>query len=78
MDMARIVKQLETERRAAEKELDRITSALRALKGIAKTGGTRVLSKEARKRIGDAQRKRWAKTRRLQKKGPVAVSEKAA
>ena len=78
MDMARIVKQLETERRAAEKELDRITSALQALRGMGKIKGTRMLSKEARKRIGDAQRARWAKTRRPQKKGPQPVSQKAA
>jgi hypothetical protein len=67
MNIDGIIKELRQER-------DRIDAALTALKRL--TSGTgragtgrkrRILSAAARKAIGDAQRKRWAKQRRLAK-----------
>ena len=66
-DLNRIIRDLEEERL-------RIDAALAALKGIMNPNKTektksatsrgRTLSAEARKRIADAQRKRWAKVRK--------------
>jgi hypothetical protein len=80
MNMARIVRQLEAERRTTERELERIQRALQALRGKGAPRGKRVLSAAARKRIGDAQRLRWARTKRKAhgRKGPVAVQKMAA
>lgn len=61
-----VVKQLQVLKQRTEKDLDRINTALIALNGGKKRPG-RVLSKEARERIADAQRLRWAKVRKAAK-----------
>ena len=59
---AGVVKLMKRDRAQHVKEIAKLDAALAALGG---TGHVkRVLSAEARKRIGDAQRKRWAKARR--------------
>jgi hypothetical protein len=74
MDTNEIIKQLEAER-------DRLDEAIKLLTGIGATStsansapgtGTRKrrrLSAEARKRIAEAQKARWAKQRTTKKKG---------
>jgi hypothetical protein len=54
--------------RMIESEIARLQTAANALRGLGKSSkggrrGTRKLSAAARKRIGDAQRARWAKVR---------------
>lgn len=55
--------------RELERERDRIDAALRTLRSFAAVSPaanarrTRAISEEGRKRIAEAQRKRWAKTR---------------
>jgi hypothetical protein len=44
---------------------------------VATTPKKRTVSAEARKRIGDAQRKRWAATKRLTSEVPVKATKKA-
>ena len=66
-NLNKVVTSLQTEYSRLQKEMGRVGKALDAL-GAA--GGkklkatTRTLSKEARKRIADAQRLRWAKVRK--------------
>ena len=66
-NLNKVVTSLQDEFSRLEKEMGRVGKALKALgqaggKKFKKT--TRVLSKEARKRIADAQRLRWAKVRK--------------
>jgi hypothetical protein len=66
-NLSKVVGSLRREHSRLEKEIDRIKKALDALghsngNRIAKV--KRVLSKEARRRIAEAQRKRWAKVRK--------------
>jgi hypothetical protein len=78
MTLKTILRTLEKQRRYHEKETDRIKAALLALRGV-KGGGRRALSASARKRIGAAQRARWAKVRakarktKIRKKAPQGV-----
>jgi hypothetical protein len=72
MDLKSIVEQLKSER-------DRISQAIAAIEGVkTSTGratrtvrkgraGRRRLSAEARRRISEAQKKRWARQRKTQK-----------
>ena len=66
-NLNKVVTSLRNEYSRLEKEMDRVGKALNAL---GHAGGTklkhtkRVLSKEARRRIADAQRLRWAKVRK--------------
>jgi hypothetical protein len=66
-NLNKVVTSLRSEYSRLEREMERVGKALDAL-GIA--GGNklrrakRTLSKEARKRIADAQRLRWAKVRK--------------
>ena len=69
-NLNRVVSSLRDEYSRLEKEMDRVRKALDAL---GSAGGNklrrvkRVLSKEARERIAEAQRQRWAKVRRQAK-----------
>jgi hypothetical protein len=64
-------KELATTLRTAADELERLSDALATLQGStagkkSKGKGKRTLSAKARKAIGDAQRKRWAKVRKAE------------
>src|SRR6202158_3737 len=66
-NLNKVVSSLRSEYSRLEKEMGRVGKALDALghaggKSLKRTG--RTLSKEARKRIADAQRLRWAKVRK--------------
>jgi hypothetical protein len=64
MDLFAGVKKLMLKERAQhQREIAKLDAALAALGG-AGTRAKRTLSAAARKRIGDAQRKRWAKFKR--------------
>ena len=66
-NLNQVVTSLRNEYARLEKEMERVGKALSAL---GQAGGTkfkkvkRVLSKEARERIAEAQRRRWAKVRK--------------
>ena len=52
--------------RELEKERERVEGALRTLRGLAAVGGasrSRNISPEGRRRIAEAQRRRWARAR---------------
>lgn len=64
-NLNKVVTSLRGEYSRLQKELDRVGKALNALGHAGGNMGTkRVLSKEARQRIADAQRRRWAKVRK--------------
>ena len=66
-NLNKVVTSLRSEYSRLEKEMERVGKALNALghAGGNKLRGTkRVLSKDARRRIADAQRLRWAKVRK--------------
>lgn len=65
-NLNKVVTSLRSEYGRLQKELDRVGKALDALghSGGSRTGTKRVLSKEARRRIAEAQRLRWAKVRK--------------
>ena len=69
LDMALelVVKQLREARRSAEEQLNGINAALAALGKKPVQSVKRVLSADARKRIGAAQKARWAKYRKANK-----------
>ena len=61
-----------------EAERDRINAAIAALRGGVKSNGKRHMSVEARRKIGAAAKKRWAKVRAVKKKEEAkAVEQKA-
>lgn len=66
-NLNKVVTSLRTEYARLEKEMERVGKALNAL-GHASGNGLkrtkRVLSKDARRRIAEAQRRRWAKVRK--------------
>ena len=67
-NLAGVVQQLKKARARAQKDVERLEAAIRALGGATTRGpGRRRLSAGARKRIADAQRARWAKVRRAKK-----------
>lgn len=66
-NLNKVVSSLRSEYSRLETEMERVGKALHALGhagGTKLRKQTRVLSKEARKRIADAQRLRWAKVRK--------------
>ncbi|MGA7754552.1 MAG: hypothetical protein WCB05_17085 [Candidatus Sulfotelmatobacter sp.] len=66
-NLNKVVTSLRNEYSRLEKEMDRVGKALNALgnsSGNKLKRAKRVLSKEARQRIADAQRLRWAKVRK--------------
>lgn len=67
MTIQSITRSLKQAQLKTEKELSGINQALQALAPKKPSGvaGPRVLSAAARKRIGDAQRERWAKVKKL-------------
>jgi len=69
-NLNKVVTSLRDEYSRLEKEMDRVRKALDALGtpgGHRLRRGKRVLSKEARERIAEAQRQRWAKVRKQAK-----------
>jgi hypothetical protein len=69
--LAGVVQQLKQARARAQKEVEQLDAAIKALAGGAssgrRAGPRRRLSPAARKRIADAQRARWAKWKRQKK-----------
>lgn len=66
----KVVSSLRAEYSRLQHEMDRVGKALSALgnlNGAKLRRGKRVLSKEARERIAEAQRQRWAKVRKQAK-----------
>jgi hypothetical protein len=65
-NLTKVVGSLRNEHARLQKELGRVKKALDALgqAGGSSLNGVRILSKDARKRIADAQRLRWAKVRK--------------
>lgn len=73
VNLAQIVKGLQAGRRRAQKEVERLETAIGALQKLGgnhrrqarrnETGRRRKLSAAARKRISQAQKARWAKVR---------------
>lgn len=74
MSFEQVISQLEAQRKEAQQQVERLDSAIAALRGVgrsgrtAKQGVTRVLSIAARRKIAAAQRARWARVRQQQKK----------
>ena len=69
-NLNKVVTSLRGEYSRLEKEMDRVRKALEALgsaNGHRLKSKTRTLSKEARERIAEAQRQRWAKVRKQAK-----------
>ena len=69
-NLSKVVTSLRDEYSRLEKEMDRVEKALNALgqvNGNQVKRPKRVLSKEARRRIAEAQRLRWAKVRKQAK-----------
>jgi truncated hemoglobin YjbI len=68
-NLNKVVASLQTEYSRLQKEMERVGKALGAL-GHANGNrrGKRILSKEARERIAEAQRQRWAKVRKAKSK----------
>lgn len=75
-DFSGVVQQLQNQKVELESQLQKVNSAVAALKGVGnKNGGlrvasgpSRVISVAARKRIAAAQKARWAKWRASKKK----------
>ena len=66
----KVVSSLRTEYSRLQQEMDRVgkaLSALGSLNGSKLRRGKRILSKDARERIAEAQRQRWAKVRKQAK-----------
>ena len=69
-NLNKVVTSLRSEYSRLQQEMDRVGKALSALgnlNGAKLKRGKRVLSKDARERIAEAQRQRWAKVRKLAK-----------
>ncbi len=83
-----VLQQLRAEQARAQSELDRLDQAISAIEGLStkttstrlKRGrGRRTLSADARRRIAEAQRRRWAKVKgRPGSKNPKRVLSPAA
>lgn len=66
-DLSKVVTSLRAEYSRLENEMQRVGKALEALgssNGNRPKRAKRILSKDARRRIAEAQRKRWAKVRK--------------
>ena len=66
-NVSSIIGQLKLERDRVERQLSGLNAALTAFAGAYAQPKRRKLSAGARKKIGDAQRKRWAKVRKTRK-----------
>ena len=69
-NLNKVVTSLRSEYSRLQTELERVGKALNALGHVNSGGyrrGKRILSKEARERIAEAQRQRWAKVRKQAK-----------
>ena len=69
-NLNKVVTSLRDEYSRLQNEMDRVRKALDALGSVSGNRlrrGKRVLSKEARERIAEAQRQRWAKVRKQAK-----------
>ena len=69
-NLNKVVTSLRSEYSRLQQEMDRVGKALSALgnlNGAKLKRGKRVLSKDARERIAEAQRQRWAKVRKQAK-----------
>ncbi|MGB8062683.1 MAG: hypothetical protein WCF26_12355 [Candidatus Sulfotelmatobacter sp.] len=69
-NLNKVVSSLRSEYSRLQHEMERVGKALNALgslNGAKLKRGKRVLSKEARERIAEAQRQRWAKVRKQAK-----------
>jgi hypothetical protein len=62
--IAKAVKLLDLELKTVSRTLEQLQTARTALAGPVPINGRRPLSAAARRRIGDAQRLRWAKAKR--------------
>ena len=74
LELASTVKMLRGERVKAQKELAKLDRAIAVLRELSRTNSTpsqngkrRTLSAAARRKIGKAQKQRWAKVRQAQK-----------
>jgi hypothetical protein len=70
-NLTNVVQQLRSEREQAQKRIEQLDEALKALTGVGSRRGTgtrRTMSAAARKRIAAAQRARWAKWKAAQKR----------
>lgn len=71
-NLANVVQLLRQERDQAQKRIEQLDEALNALTGVIRVGGIkrkrRIMSPAARKRIAAAQRARWAKWKRTQRR----------
>ena len=70
IEITEIIKTLQTERAQTQKELAKLDKVISALRGLSLTnltantnGRRRTLSPAARRKIGKAQKARWAKVR---------------
>lgn len=66
-NLSKVVASLRAEHSRLAREMERVEKALNALgsvNGHGASGGRRTLSKEARERIAEAQRQRWARVRK--------------
>lgn len=64
-NLNKAVATLQSEYSRLQREMERVGKALAALGGAnGSRRGRRILSKEARERIAEAQRQRWAKVRK--------------
>jgi hypothetical protein len=61
-----------------EGKVSRVTTRITAKKLSAKQPKKRAMSAEARKRIGDAQRKRWAATKKQASAAPSKATKNAS
>jgi len=68
-NLTKVVASLQTEYSRLQKEMERVGKAIEVLGRAngSRRGGKRILSKEARERIAEAQRQRWAKVRKQAK-----------
>jgi truncated hemoglobin YjbI len=68
-NLTKVVASLQSEYSRLQKEMERVGKALGALgHANGNRSGRRILSKEARERIAEAQRQRWAKVRKAKSK----------
>ena len=71
--MKNIIQQLKKEREHTQKQLQRIDEALAAL-GSSSNGASRRMSAAGRRRISEAQKKRWAKARTAKPKRTISAA----
>lgn len=75
-NLSAVIAQLNAERDRVHKEVQRIDAALAALDTVTTTNGTRTMSAAARRRIGLAQKARWAKKRAPKVKRVVSAASR--